>query len=193
MQKPAALVVALLASSALAEPKRDLHAQYTIDRAHAEKVPSMKGNYIDPCDAPGKQRRWWKPHATPALDEARAELERYRNVLGCKSIKVDHVPAADRETAWHAAMKRNDAAAAKQAARELFDSAMAVEVDRAFVKQRMLEMAPFRSSTKIAAAARPRIAALFADADRELAAGRIGSANMILNYLVTEAMDHFDP
>ncbi len=135
-------------SIAVSKPARDLHAQYVIDRAHAEKVASMQGAYIDPCDPPGKERRWWKPLPDRALDDARAELERYRNVLSCKSIKVDHVPAADLENDWHKAMKRNDAAEARRFAQRLTASALSVRIDRAFVQRRLREMAHFRTTPR---------------------------------------------
>lgn len=169
-------------------PPPDLHAQYVIDRGHAEAAPSMKGEYISPCEAPDRIRRYWKPLGDPALEDARMQLERYRNAMSCKSIKIYDVPGYQREADYDAAMDRNDPAAAKRIAGELFDAAMALTIDRAFVERRIEALSIYRSDPKIKAAARPRIDAQFVDVDRELAAGRYGAANLILNHLLVTAM-----
>lgn len=169
----------LVATSAFAET--DLRRQWLADRAYVKKLPAMTNAYIDPC-APD-----------PEGTDPTTELARYRNLLDCRSLKVDDVDDADLARAYERAMRRSDKAEAQRVARRLQGAVLAVRIDRAFVKKRRAELAALIADRRIDAAARPKLAAMLADADTALAAARIGAANMVLNYLVVETMNHLAP
>ncbi|MEJ7601790.1 MAG: hypothetical protein WKG01_28085 [Kofleriaceae bacterium] len=159
-------------------------------RAQLDRLPSMQGEYINPCYA--DDAITFSKSALHKSDGGGAHraLERYRNVLSCKHIKVDQVPAADLEDDVNLALRRGDGKAAKQFAEQLLNSAKAVVIDRSLVAGRLAELEGMFKRHNIR---EPKLRAMLGDARAELAARRFESANAVCNHLLSSAFDVIEP
>ena len=197
MQLPSVLAIAIaaLAATAHAAPgtttvKGGDRGPDARVRAQADRLPSMQGEYLAPCYAEGAIPFTKSAQVKSDGGEAQRALQRYRNVLHCKHLKVDQVPSADLETEIQRAFKRGDGKAARRFAEQLLQSAEDVVIDRALVAGRLAELEDLFKRHKLQ---QPKLRAMLSDARAELAAKRFESANLVCNHLYSSALDVVEP
>jgi hypothetical protein len=150
-------------------------------RLHASKLPSMAGEYVDPCYQEDKILHYATALEDSPRGEAWRELARYRNAMKCKHINTMHVPGAHLENDFHRHDKIGHHGAAKEIATRLHEKARAVVVDRDFVTRRLADAKLML--VRLGAKTPPRLANMLADANAEFTAGRIESANLVVAHL----------
>jgi hypothetical protein len=150
-------------------------------RMHASKLPSMAGEYLDPCYQDDKILHYATALEDSPRGEAWRELARYRNAMSCKHIITMHVPGAHLENDFHRHDKIGHHGAAKEIATRLLEKARAVVVDRDFVTRRLADARLML--VRLGAKAPAQLAKMLADANGEFAAGRIESANLVVAHL----------
>ena len=157
-------------------------------RKQVDKLVSMAAVYVDPCWPDSKLRHFGTALEDTPRGAAWRELGRFRNVMGCKHIKVDHVPNWQLSNDFHRADKLGDYVKAKQIATQLVAQARKVVVDRALVDKRLAEATELAARRKVKAGS--RLAALLADVKGELAAGRVEAANLVVDHLMMELINN---
>ncbi|HEY5933471.1 MAG TPA: hypothetical protein VIU61_02480, partial [Kofleriaceae bacterium] len=151
-------------------------------RVDASKLPSMAGADLDPCFHDSKIIHYATALEDSPRGEAWRELARYRNVMACKHVSSSMVPGSQLENDFHRHDKSGHHDAAKDIARLLVERARAVTIDREFVARRLGDAKVML--TRLGAKTPPPLTAMLADANAELAAGRIESANLVVAHLI---------
>ena len=173
-------IIAALSITSRADAPPDYYAENVAGRKAAAKLSSMHGVYIDACDSPDAQRHWWKPERTPALDAARSELERYRNIMSCKGIHIYDVPNYGLENAYWKAMDAGNATRARELATSLRTAAEAIIVGDELISRRIKEIQAYADDKALPKATRAQLGAILTDARSEQRAKRYVSASLVI-------------